>query len=83
MKIFKQEMKEFKKSLPEKREKIKEIKRERWSENYEYQGEKKNGLRHGFGIIYGTGTRTGDKHELEFENGKPKGRGILRRGNKY
>ena len=76
-------MKEWKKSLPEKREKIKEIERERCDENFEYQGEKKNGFYHGFGIIYGTGIHTGDIYEGDFKNGIPVGRGIHLWGNKY
>ena len=43
-------MKEWKKKIESKKKDIQMIERKRWSDNKEYQGEAKDGIRQGFGI---------------------------------
>ena len=71
-------MKKWKKILSEKRERIKDIERERWDEKRDYQGEKENGIRHGFGIMHGIGEYDHVRYEGEFKDGKMNGTGIYR-----
>ena len=50
MRIFKQEMKEWKIKCESKKEQIRKMERKKASENIYYQGERKDGKAEGFGI---------------------------------
>ena len=77
MMIFRFELEEWKKLFEEKKKEIKKMPREKISEDREYQGEKKNGIIEGFGILFTVGGKfKGERYEGEFRNDAKSEKGI-------